>query len=551
MSSVKQRIKNNAQERASHSSSNDVAKKSSKGSKGGSTNTGSGILGKVFTIVLYLALISAAVFAGYYLQIVMEHVSEINSRNEESTAQATELVKRVESALEQVDSLKLTVRNFDISLKDTNKELESTNKAVRKGETETHRIEEVLHKLQNEILQDLSNGIRDVREARERDFSSLEQTLEERLTELTKSINDNVSVFTEVQRVTQNELQTIKSKIDAVDDLGLLKHELLAITTAVADLSTATAVKEEAIESLKNQISSLQSEVQTRNQEVASTVQEFEELQETVQRTGSSLRELISEAETSIKFVSGEVQVLHEGLQQVKASVSEQEQNLLAMAMSEEKTESLESRLKAVEENTETLIVSANEQSDSIESIFSKYDAHTSSLSTLERDIKSIKSSASKSVDFDLQSAVQKATEAQESFISDIEMLKNNLSELQIAAQTAEITQNEILSLDKSQKQQIQEHEQRLAEVEDNLKTQTTGEGDQSVQTSINDLKSSFSQAQNDLRMLRTAVDSLVAYSVKIETNEKELVSLKNLMDEMKSAMDTLSRELESVQGRI
>ncbi|MGH0116522.1 UNVERIFIED_CONTAM: hypothetical protein FKN15_009655, partial [Acipenser sinensis] len=450
-----------------------------------------------------------------------------------------------------VDSLKLTVRNFDISLKDTNKELESTNKAVRKGETETHRIEEVLHKLQNEILQDLSNGIRDVREARERDFSYLEQTVEERLTELTKSINNNVSVFTEVQRVTQNELQTIKSKIDAVEDLGLLKSELLAITTAVAELSTATEVKEEAIESLKNQISSLQSEVQTRNQEVASTVQEFEELQETVQITGSSLRELISEAETSIKFVSEEVQVLHEGLQQVKASISEQEQNLLAMATSGEKTESLELRLKVVEENTETLIVSANEQSDSIESMFSKYDTHTSSLSTLERDIENIKSSASKRDDVDLQSAVQKVTEAQESFISDIEMLKNNLSELQIAAQTAEITQNEILSLDKSQKQQIQEHEQRLAEVEDKLKTQTTGEGDQSVQASINDLKSSFSQAQNDLRMPRTAVDSLVAYSVKTETNEKELVSLKNLMDEMKSAMDTLSRELESVQGRI
>ncbi|KAK1167149.1 cytoskeleton-associated protein 4-like [Acipenser oxyrinchus oxyrinchus] len=551
MSSVKQRNKNNAQERASHSSSDDVAKKSSKGSKGGSTNTGSGILGKVFTIVLYLALISAAGFAGYYLQIVMEQVSEINSRNEESSAQALELVKRVESALQQVDSLRLTVRNFDISLKDTNKELESTNKAVRKGETETHRIEEVLHKLQNEILQDLSDGIRDVKESRERDFSSLEQTVEERLTELTKSINDNVSVFTEVQGVTQNELQTIKSKIDAVEDLGLLKQELLAITTAVADLSTATEVKEEAIKSLTNQIRSLQSEVQTRNQEVASTVQEFEELKGTVQRTGSSLRELISEAETSIKFVSGEVQVLHEGLQQVKASISEQEQNLLAMATSGEKTESLESRLKAVEENTETLIVSASEQSDSLESIFSKYDSHTSSLSTLERDIESIKSSASKRNDLDLQSAVQKVTEAQESFISDIEMLKNNLSELQIAAQTAEITQNEILSLDKSQKQQIQEHEQRLAEVEDNLKTQTTEEGDQSVQTSINDLKSSFSQAQNDLRMLRTAVDSLVAYSVKIETNEKELVSLKNLMDEMKSAMDTLSRELESVQGRI
>ncbi|XP_041113221.1 cytoskeleton-associated protein 4-like [Polyodon spathula] len=551
MSSIKQRIKTNAQERASHSFSDDVAKKSSKGSKRGSTNTGSGILGKVFTVVLYLVLISAAGFAGYYLQIVMEQVSELNSRNEETSAQAMELVKRVESVLQQVDSLKLTVGNFDISLKDTNKELESTNKAVRKGETEKRRIEEVLHKLQNEILQDLSDGILDIREARERDFSSLEQTVEERLTELTKSINDNVSVFTEVQGVTQNELQTIKSKIDAVEDLGLLKGELLAITTAVADLSTATEVKEEVIESLKNQISSLQSEVQTRNQEVASTVQEFEELQERVQRTGSSLRELVSEAETSINFVSGEVQALHEGLQQVKASISEQEQNLLALATSGEKTENLESRLKAVEENTESLIVSASEQSDRMESIRSKYDALKSSLSALERDIESIQSSASKRDDLDLQSAVQKVTEAQESFISDIELLKNNLSELQIAVQSAEITQNEILSLDKSQNQQIQEHEQRLAKVEDNLKTQTTEEGDQSVQASIDELKSSFSQAQNDLQMLRTAVDSLVAYSVKIETNEKELVSLKNLMDEMNSAMDTLSRELETVQGRI
>lgn len=52
---------------------------------------------------------------------------------------------------------------------------EVTEKAVKQGENEINRISEVLQKLQNEILKDLSDGIHMVKDARERDFTSLER----------------------------------------------------------------------------------------------------------------------------------------------------------------------------------------------------------------------------------------------------------------------------------------------------------------------------------------------------------------------------------------
>lgn len=53
-----------------------------------------------------------------------------------------------------------------------------------------------------------------VKDARERDFTSLENTVEERPTEPTKSINDNnIAIFTDVQKRSQKEINDVKAKV--------------------------------------------------------------------------------------------------------------------------------------------------------------------------------------------------------------------------------------------------------------------------------------------------------------------------------------------------
>ncbi|XP_028672698.1 cytoskeleton-associated protein 4-like [Erpetoichthys calabaricus] len=534
MSSVKQRNKHNVQEKTSHTSFDDVAKKNSKGSKGGAS-PGPGIWGKLLSVLLYLSLMFALGFTGFYLLQVTEQINRISALNEASEQRSQEALQKAQNVLQQVDSVKITVGTIDSSLKDTKKELDVISKAVRKGETETMRIEEVLEKLQKEILQDLSDGIQDVKEGRKKDFSSLEQTLEERLTELTKSINDNVSLFTEVQGATQRELQNIKMKIDAVEDLSLLKYELQQITTTVADLHNTVKVQEEMSQSFTNQISSLQSEVQTRNVEVVSTVQEFEELKGMVQGTANSLKQALADVQASVQSLSEAVQKNQKDLEQVTSGLGKYENMILENPVHAANIEGSESRLKGVEDTLEGLQVSHGEHLEKIESILSKYDGHDSNLASLARDVENLKKSD---------------TEAQEVISRDLEELKKDMASLRSAVTSTDPV-NEISSLNDEHKQQIKNHEDRLVKVEGIIGRNLPEEGSNSKEADLSELKSSIGQTKNDLQILRTAVDSLVAYSVKIETNGKELASLRDTMDKMKSAVDILALKFEQVLEKV
>ena len=59
---------------------------------------------------------------------------------------------------------------LESSLAVTRSELAAASGRLKKGEVEKQRLEEALQKLQNDLLRDLSTGISEVKEARERDF---------------------------------------------------------------------------------------------------------------------------------------------------------------------------------------------------------------------------------------------------------------------------------------------------------------------------------------------------------------------------------------------
>ncbi|XP_007905912.1 cytoskeleton-associated protein 4 [Callorhinchus milii] len=510
MTSVKQRNKINS-DRSSSASHDDVAKKSWKGSKGGSGWCS--VVGKVLTFLFFLALSGAAGMFGWYMHNLSEQINHLNRRHEETSLQSNELATKVKGVLVQVDSFKVTINRFDIMLHDTQHELKETIKALTKGEHETNRIGETLQKLQNEILRDLSDGIQDVKDARERDFISLEKTVEERLIELTKSIHDNIAVFTEVQGKCQNDIDEIKSKI-----------------------------------------TSLKTTVEIKGQEITSLTQKYADLKNTLysqQITHGILQQSVSEIQVSVAAASEEIQDRTKDLQKIKNSINEQEQIMLSKNNDisvnlEKNSESFEAKLTVIEENIMALNTAATHLSEKIEYI----DA-----SSVERTMRSV-------------------AETQVSLTGDIKVLKANLNDLQslMTDKSLNDLQREMQALEKHHTQQIKEiqseNEEKFKQLEANISKvetknenlaavlqsveeiiQTEVEGKFSLmETSMDKLNSSISEAKVDLQMLRTAVDNLLSYSPKIETSENELASLKISMNELILNVNKLSDSIDSIK---
>lgn len=72
-----------------------------------------------------------------------------------------------------------------------------------------------------------------------------------------------------------------------------------------------------------------------------------------------------------------------------------------------------------------------------------------------------------------------------------------------------------------------------------------------SMEGSVDELRSSVSQVDSDLKMIRTAVDSLVAYSVKIENNENNLESVKSSIDDLRNDLERLFVKVEKIHEKV
>ncbi|EPY74051.1 cytoskeleton-associated protein 4 isoform 2 [Camelus ferus] len=316
----------------------------------------------------------------------------------------------------QVQSLQATFGTFESIVRSSQHKQDLTEKAVKQGESEINRISEVLQKLQNEILKDLSDGIHVVKDARERDFTSLENTVEERLTELTKSINDNIAIFTEVQKRSQKEINDVKTKVASLEDSKGYKQDLRALKEVVEEIQTSVKSREKDIEALRSTVQTMESDVYTEVKELVSLKQEqqrFKEAADSEHLTLQALTEKILQAEETASRLPEEIRRLEEELRQLKAAALGPEED--------------------------------------------------------------------------------GAFRASEAF---------------------ETLQKESQGLDL-----------RLQSVEDGV--------------------------ESDLKMLRTAVDSLVAYSVKIETNENNLESAKGLLEDLRNDLDRLFVKVEKIQEKV
>uniref|UniRef100_A0A8D0GHK4 Cytoskeleton associated protein 4 n=1 Tax=Sphenodon punctatus TaxID=8508 RepID=A0A8D0GHK4_SPHPU len=549
-----------ASEKGAHSScSDDVAKKPpaqpphhhqahSKGSKGGSSAGGRPSfcsLGKLFNFLFYVSLIAAAGFSGWCLHHLLEEVNQISLRHEGFARQREELARTLEGVVQKVQSLQATFGGFDAILKSAQQRQEATETTVRQGESEITRISEVLQKLQNEILKDLSDGIHVVKDERERDFTSLENTVEERLTELTKSINDNIAVFTEVQKRSQDEIDSMKTKVASLGETDVYKHELEVLKDDVYKIQTSMKTKEKAIESLKSTIESMESDVYTEVKELVNLKQElekFKEVADTEHLSLEALQEKVLKAEESIMSLPEEIKGLNEDLLHIKSSFNKQGGNVLSkdvLETMEKNNKGFESRFSYLEGNIQVFSSAAAQQTEKMESLLSRHEEYKSKLDTLEESINSLRGTSDIDV-HSLTDTVKSLSESQLSLHSDIEELRRSVSDLPSSADALHNMQKQVSTL------LAKEHPQTgVGQSLDHLEKLSSVEG------SVDELRFSVSQVESDLKMLRTAVDSLVAYSVKIETNENNMELVKSSLDDLRNDLDRLFVKVEKIHEKV
>ncbi|CAG5927483.1 unnamed protein product [Menidia menidia] len=372
----------------------DAAKKSPKSSTNGMSGPGpqgaksGSCLGLVATTVFYIAMLGAAGFAAFYLQQVVEEIRQTNSRNEESARQNAELSSKMENAVQQVESLRSVVDGLESSLGITRGELEAAVTRMKRGEVETRRVEEALQKLQNNLLNELSEGIKEVKESREKDFSSLEKAVEERLAEVSQSIAASVAEFTGAQGQAQSQLAELKARLSDMEDPALIKRELSAIVDAVAETKTAQKQDGAQVDSLREQIGTVRQELQTRNQEVASLSGEVETVRKVVHDTNDGLRKMASAAEAQVLDLTDQTQSLQSGLEQVTASVRGLEERVQAADdKAQARSEDLEARVKAAEESGDSASASLADITTRVEALSAKVDAQESGLAALGESV--------------------------------------------------------------------------------------------------------------------------------------------------------------------
>lgn len=386
----------------------------------------------------------------------------------------------------QMNGLKSTIDGLETSVGITRAELEGAMSRMKNNELETRRLGETLQKLQNDLLRDLSEGINEVKEAREKDFSSLEKTVEERLAEVSQSIKVSLEEFTKAQSEAQSQLTDLRARLGDMEDPALIKQELSAIVGVVAEIKRA---KQTSVESLGEQIGAVRAELQIRNQEVASLSQEVETVRSVMQETIGNLRKALSAAEASVQALKDKSGALESSLEQVTDAVHHVETQMNeAETQARKQADDLEARVKASEESTDSLSTSISDITSKVESLLSKYDDTESALAANGKAVE----------------------EAKRGTQQEMEALTKRLGELQSNMDTLGDIQATLTSKDSDLDQLVKDLEVRLATVEG----------------------SSSSEEPEQLRSLRNTLASLEAKAVKLEHHEEAISSLQKALEE-------------------
>ncbi|XP_061768132.1 cytoskeleton-associated protein 4 [Nerophis ophidion] len=384
----------------------------------GHARTGKSWLGSLVSALFYAAMLGAAGLAAFHLQKVVEEIRQTSAKHAESAQASADMSRKMDNVARQVESLRGAVDGLETSLGVTRVELEGALSRMKKGEEETRRVEDTLQKLQSDLLRDLSEGISEVKEARERDFSSLETTVEQRLDDVSRSMRASVAEFTAAQGEAQSQLADLKARLGGIEDPALVKQELSAIVNAVAEIRAAKQDADTSTLSIQEQISSVRAELQTRNQEVASLSQEVESVRSVMQDTVGSLKMGVSAAQSEVQALKDQTVTLEGSLARALDGVGDVEKKLSEVsAQTQKRWDDMEARLKASEESGDSV-------SSKLESILSKHDSGVELGG--DKELEALRSSLE-----NLQSNMDAMGEAQDTLMSTDSIMGRRVEDLE------------------------------------------------------------------------------------------------------------------------
>ncbi|XP_063784500.1 cytoskeleton-associated protein 4 [Pseudophryne corroboree] len=549
MTSSRHRNKSASPENSSQAaaaSANDLAKKSPKPNKvaAAAPGPGPGVLHRLCTLVFYLVLIAGAAATGWFVYNLLEEVSSINSKLQHLSEQKGELAQTVNTLQKQVDLLQKTVGRVEFISKDIQEKQQSHDTSIKNSEKELDVVSVILKKLQK----DVSNVIQNVKDQGDRDLVLFDRTMREKFTELNNSINDEIAELTEVQKLNQDDVNNVKAKIASLGELNSINDELNALKELAAQLQTSYKSKEESIDWLINNAINVDSVTANSNQIVALR-NEHENLKRDVQEQSAAVEDLkekvLKNDESSVK---GELERILNDFEQISSSVSEMENNYVSanndlLKEIETNRDGVEQRLGPLESTVEAL----NAEQSAVESLKTNFEEYSRRLNAIEEAFVGLKhlSSSDAQGSPEVSKTLLSLNNAQQTLSQDIEKLKSNIAVLPNAAADFEKLQLDVTSVIESHKEQIEE----LKYDWDQWKSNVAGSSGQDI--GVDSLNSSVKKLESDLKMLREAVDSLVAYSVKIETHDKDLESVKESFEDLKESTDKLLVKFEQIQESV
>lgn len=328
------------------------------------SNNASGTLLKLVSALCYLGFVAGTVLVSVCFYQELSEIKHTSSRHEQS-------VQRSADALQQIRSMQASLEALESTVHSVRTDLERTGRAAQKGEDNTRRLEDSLQKLQSKVSQELTQAVREVKEAREQDASSLD----ERLSQLIRSTAESESVR---QSRFQSELQELRARLEQQDAPALLRQELASLSSAVATLRTASEVSEGNTAVLREQIAAVSAELQTRNREVASVSEDVEAVRTLLQSTAGSLRDEVSTARADAQSASDQIQRLSDRLEESSTALHSHTRDQLLQL--EKHREDVEVRLKRVEESQEGRESSLTEQTNRLNALAAKHESHQRSL---------------------------------------------------------------------------------------------------------------------------------------------------------------------------
>ncbi|XP_018413332.1 PREDICTED: cytoskeleton-associated protein 4 isoform X2 [Nanorana parkeri] len=529
---------------AAAAAGNDVAKKNHKPGKAASAPAGAGLLHRLLSFVLYALLIALAAGIGWLLYNLLEEVSLINSKLKHLSEQKGELAETVHGLQKQVNILEKTVGRVEFISKDIQEKQQGHDNSIKNSEKELDVVGIILKKLQK----DLTNVIQNVKDQGDRDLVLFDKTMKEKFNELNKSINEDIVDLTDVQKSNQEEISNVKAALASFGDLNSITDELKRLKQLFSELQVSFKSKEESIEWLMNNAINIDT-LTTNGNEIAELKSQHDLLKEDFEghlATVVELKEKLSSDDKS--SLKSELDRVLKDFEQLSSSVAEIENNYLStnndlLKEIETNKDGIELRLTPLESAIEAL----NSEKSTLKSLAPSFEDYNRRLHAVEEAFagsKHLNSGISESPEATETLSLLK--EAQEVLSQQVQGLRSVIADLPSATPDIEKLQVKVTSVLEGHKQQIEDLKYDYEQWKNNL-----GNSGSSDQVHEVGLKTSITKLESDLKRLREAVDSLVAYSVKIENHDKDLESVRESLEDLRESTDKLQVKFEQIQENV